>query len=391
MREKLWTGKYILALLTMFGIYIVSNILLSAVTLFAKDLTGNDTYAGLMTSIFTLGALAVRFLVGGLAVRGRVDNQRVVLLGLGIMILGSALLINCGNILLASVARGLQGVGFGLSATATSTLIATICRPSRLLDGISYMAVAQSLTAVIGPSLGYIIIGPAYNRFNLLFICVIGIMVGLMWMLFLKRNNTGKSEATAVREREDNPKVSWMILGIPLFVLLLNAMTQSAIVSFLALYARSLNFAGVGSFFSVNALGMIASRFIMNRLVRRYGEFQMILMSTIVFAISVFFLTRVTSILQMLALAFPAGFAMGSVSPIVNTNLIQSVSKHRISLANALFLSTLDIGYCLGSVVWGLTAARNGYAHVFFIAALLQIIAAAGLFISLNGRLLKFR
>lgn len=126
--------------------------------------------------------------------------------------------------------------------------------------------------------------------------------------------------------------------------------------------------------FSINAIGMISSRFVMNRLVKRFGEFQMILINTIIFSGCVFLLTQVTSLYQLLIIAFPAGFAMGSVAPIINTYLILSVPGNKKRTANALYFSALDTGYGIGSVIWGFVAMII-YVQVFYLSAVLQVAA----------------
>lgn len=379
MKVKLWTRRYIMALIAMFGIYMVSGVLLSVMAIHAKNLTGLDSYAGMMVTSFTLGALAVRFLAGGLI--DRFGSKKVILAGIGVLLAGSVWLLMGKDITQIIISRTLQGVGFGLSATATSTLIATICHPSRLLEGISYSAVAQSLTSVIGPSVGFWIIGTSYDRFNALFLAAVGIAGITLLIMIFQRNESAQSEnVQAVHSQSRKQQASeypsgrirWAFISLPILVLFMNALSQSAITSFLALYTISLGLQGVGSFFSINALGMISSRFIMNRLVRRYGEFRMILINTIIFVCCIFFITQVSSIQLLLLLAFPAGFAMGSVAPIINTYLIQTLPGNKKGLANALYFSALDIGYGIGSVIWGVIAMKMGYVQVFYAASILQ-------------------
>lgn len=372
MKERLWTRSYILALVVISGIYLVSFVLLSVMGIHAKNLTGLDSYAGMMVSTFTIGALVVRFLAGGLL--DRFNSKKVTLAGIGILILGSLWLLVSEDITQVLIARVLQGIGFGLSATAVSTLIATICPPSRLLEGISYTAVAQSLTAVIGPSIGFWIIGAKYDQFTKLFMVALGIAIITLLIMVFEKNKHGDSGGQHTQE-DHSKKIRWSLISLPILVLFMNALSQSAIVSFLALFAISLNFVGVGSFFSINAIGMISSRFIMNRLVKRFGEFTMILMNTIIFTSSIFLLTQVSSIHQMLLLAFPAGFAMGSVGPIINTYLIQILPGNKKGLANALYFSSLDSGYSIGSIIWGVIAMKMGYVQVFYMSAVLQGVA----------------
>ncbi|QUI23741.1 MFS transporter [Vallitalea pronyensis] len=370
-KEKLWSRGYIIALIVMFGLFIVISISLSLLTIYAKNLTGVDTYAGIMTSIFTVGALAMRFVSGSLT--ERLGNKRVILIGIILMIGATGMFLLADTIGVVFIGRTLQGVGFGLSTTATSTYISVICHPSRLLEGIGFTAIAQSLSAVIGPVVGFWLVGPDYRGFTLLFLVMMGIgLLTLLLMLFGKGH--GNEEKIVHQSHGCKDAFSWAYLRLPIIILFLNALSQSAIVSFLALYAISLGFTSIGSFFTINAIGMIASRFVVNPLVKKFGKFQIIFMSTFVYFISLIFLTQVRTMGQMLFLAFPAGFAIGSIGPVINTLLIEVMPNHKKGLANAVYFSTLDIGYGLGSFIWGVIASLSGYMAVFYMAACLQIL-----------------
>ena len=384
MNERLWTKKYAAAVLVMFGIYLISGSLLSALAIFAKQLTGQDASAGLMTGLFTIGALAVRFQAGGMV--DRFGGRRVILGGIALLIVGSFVLLTSGRIEQAYAARLIQGIGFGVAATATGTYIAGICPGSRLLEGISYTAVAQSLTMVLGPAIGFFLIGPAYDRFPSLFWAAIVIGFGTLALMLLVRDTdmAGGAGTPETGKAGEAPSSYGGILRptvlLPIFVLFLNALSQSAIASFFALYAISLSVSGIGTFFTINAAGMITSRFIMNRLVRRFGDFPMVILHTIVFGLCILSLTQAKTAFQLMLPAFPAGFAMGSIAPIINTFVIRQLPGNRKGLANALYFSALDLGYALGSIGWGLVATFAGYRSIFFAAALVQ---AAGLALGL--------
>lgn len=386
MEEKLWTKKYILAVSILFGICLCSNIVLSVLTIFAKNLTGLDTYAGLMTSVFTIAALSVRFIAGVLL--DKFNCKRVILSGISLMIIASFLFIHCDHITSALIYRAIQGIGFGIASTGASTYVTKICHPKRLLEGVSYAAIANSLTGVIGPSLAYALVGKHYNQFQLLFIVAAIIAIGT-FLLMLLGKDAHQQTITSIATEEKNEKMKWYVLCLPVLILFLNSLTQSAITSFVSLYAISLGFVGAGSFFSVNAIGMIASRFVMNPLVKKFGQFRMISINSAVFFISIFLLSKVTAMWQMLVIALPAGFSIGAISPIINTFMIQNMPVNKSGIANALYYSSMDIGYAIGSIIWGIVATMTGYANVFFIGALIQIVCVV--FSEIQRKVFKFR
>lgn len=61
----------------------------------------------------------------------------------------------------------------------------------------------------------------------------------------------GKDVSIVSIENQNKEKetINWLILIVPILVLFFNSLTQSAITSFVSLYAISLGFAGAGMFF----------------------------------------------------------------------------------------------------------------------------------------------
>lgn len=370
MNRNLWTGKFILSLSILFGISLVSNMVLSTLTVFAKNLTQVDTYAGLMTTVFTIAALSVRLFAGMLL--DRFNCKKVVVGGLFLMLWATILFLFCQDINAALFFRGIQGVGFGISSTGASTYIVKNLDPKYILEGVGYSSIANGITAVIGPSLGYYLIGVRYDNFTNLFVVssiVISILMGLMII-----GKEPASEGGSKSRKINSGPINMRCLAVPLVLLFLNALTQSGVVSFISLYAISLGFGSIGLFFSVNAVGIITSRFFMNRLVRRYGKFTMIALNSLVFSISIFFISRVQTNIQLILLAFPAGFAMGSIAPIINTYIVESLPLEKMGLGNAMYYSGLDLGYGLGSFVLGIIALNYSYSHVFLTGAIIQLI-----------------
>lgn len=369
MEEKLWTKKYILATIILFAVCLCSNIVLSPLTIFAKNLTGLDTYAGLMTSVFTIAALSVRFIAGILL--DKFGSKKVVLGGIIMMTLSAFLFIGCTSIKWAVVYRLMQGIGFGIASTGASTYVVKMCNPNKILEGVSYASIANSLTGVVGPSIAYAILGDNYDRFQLLFIISLIICILTLGLILVAKD---VSIIKTNKNIKNHQKIKWTILIVPILVLFLNSLTQSAITSFITLYAISLGFIGAGSFFSINAIGMIASRFIMNKLVKRFGDFKMLLFNSLLFFISVYLISQINSMIQLLILAFPAGFATGAIAPIVNTFLIKRMPESKNGLANATYYASMDIGYALGSLLWGVVARISGYTSIFYLGAIIQIV-----------------
>lgn len=371
MYVKLWTRQYTMAVVVMFGLYLSISLLMSLTAVYSRLLAGNDSYAGIVVSAFTIGAFIVRFISG--AIVDRFGSKKVILVGLGIMTISYAALFFSNNITQLLISRVVQGVGFGIAATATGTLIANVCHPERLLEAIGYSSVAQSLTSVIGPALGYWIVGEAFEGFPVLFMTAVCIG-GATFMVMLAEKEEQSHGIKRSNVSDEKLKIRWSRISIPIMIIFLSSMSSSAVLSFLALYAISVQLTGIGAYFSVNALGMIVSRFVMNRLVYKLGSFPVIMLNVILFAVCMFGLTQVHNEVTLILLAFPAGFAMGSINPIINAFLIQVLPKSKKGFANAIYFSSIDIGYGVGSVFWGMVAGWVGYVSMFIAVAILQLV-----------------
>jgi len=81
-KEKLWSKYFILALIITVGVNLTCNLLLSTISIYAKKITGVDSYAGIMTGAFTLAALFIRIFAGKLL--DKLGRKKILILGVAI-------------------------------------------------------------------------------------------------------------------------------------------------------------------------------------------------------------------------------------------------------------------------------------------------------------------
>jgi len=55
--------------------------------------------------------------------------------------------------------------------------------------------------------------------------------------------------------------------------------------------------------------------------------------------------------------------------------IIKRSPTHRRGAANATYYATMDLGYGLGSFIWGAVAEYMGFAAVFYIGALMIVFS----------------
>jgi len=154
------------------------------------------------------------------------------------------------------------------------------------------------------------------------------------------------------------------------------------IISFVTLYAEELGFAQPGWFFTVYALGSLASRPIAGPLFDRRGPRLLVLGSLAVLLASYLALGGCTGEMAFLLAGFLLGLGLTSLVLALQTMAVNVVPPARRGAANATLFSAVDLGIGFGSYVLGVAAdAAGSYAGMFLIAAGLLLLPAAMFFL----------
>lgn len=382
-KEKLWSKYFILALIITVGVNLTCNLLLSTISIYAKKITGVDSYAGVMTGAFTLAALFIRILAGKLL--DKLGRKKILILGIAITAFSTIGYIFSNGIVLLVIFRVIQGFGFGISSTAIATIVTDVTPLTRILEGIGYSGVGITITTAIGPSMALHIVGSGYNKFNLLFITTFAVaIITILAALFLsyeKNINTHCEKFKIIKSDTDSNGISKEIL-VPSFILFLAAVAESTILSFTALYGIELGFSNIGLFFTINALGILASRLFINQIVDKLGMNTVLSIGLIIFAFSIFGMAMVKTMYILLILGFLCGIMMGSLLPIINVMILNTVSQDKKGVANAIYYALLDGGYGIGSILWGSIVITYGYRAIYALAGI--VLAVAFVIFALN-------
>ncbi|SFC77839.1 MFS transporter [Clostridium uliginosum] len=375
-KEKLWAKHFILALIITIGVNLTCNLLLSTISIYAKKITQVDSYAGLMTGVFTLSSLIIRLFAGKLL--DKLGRKKILLLGIFITAFATISYAFTDQIFWILVFRALQGIGFGISSTAIATIVTDVTPESRLLEGIGYTGVGLTITTAIGPSIALKIVGNDYEDFHLLFITtfIVSIITLVISFALSYENKTN----TTIYKKQKDDKITISSWGrkiiIPGLILFLAAVAESTILSFTALYGIYLGFGSIGLFFTINALGILVSRLFINQIVNRLGMNTVLFIGLPVFSMMILGISMVKTTSMLITFGFFCGIMMGTLLPIINVMIINTVSKDMRGMANAIFYALLDGGYGIGSIMWGSVVISYGYRYIYFGASIVLAIAS---------------
>src|SRR5699024_2373341 len=150
--ERMFTNVFAFMWLANFFIFLGFQMTLPTIPIFVNELGGSDQLIGVIVGIFTFSALLLRPYAGhALESKGR---GKVYLLGLILFVfsVGSFGLITSMGVLV--IMRIVQGVGWGFSTTASSTIATDLIPPKRRGEGMGYFGLSGNLALAFGPALG---------------------------------------------------------------------------------------------------------------------------------------------------------------------------------------------------------------------------------------------
>jgi len=356
--NALWGRDFILILSINLFSFMGFYGLLPTLPFFAKNLGGSDTSAGLVIGVFTLSAVVIRPFAG--QALDKYGRKGVLLVGMLIFALCMLAYIWTPSLLVLMVIRCIQGLGWGLMTTATSTAAADIIPKSRIGEGMGFFGLSGTLAMALAPAFGLYLI----DNFNFTVLFIGGLTVAVL----------ANFMALAVRYREIKNTANKFILvekaALPAsLVMLFLATTYSAVSTFLALYALEKGIANIGVFFMVYALALAIFRPLSGRLCDRFGFNYVVVPGIILMGAAMLLLFLADSITWFLAAGFVYGVGYGSTQPSLQAQCILAAPLERRGSANATFFIGFDLGIGLSSIMWGAIAELTGYGNMYLWSA----------------------
>ena len=168
------------------------------------------------------------------------------------------------------------------------------------------------------------------------------------------------------------PRVGWIAAAT-----LLTTTLWGAVISFMPLYAASASLPSAGVYFTLDALGTMASRIGTAKLFERCGP-RPLLCGAYVLLISAMLLLGLlpTSFGYMLS-AVLLGVGFGVAIPVFQTMAMNLVKAERRGAANGTLYSAFDIGIGGGAIGLGALAEQTGYQTMFIVQGIVLLVPAA--------------
>lgn len=371
--KTFWTRDFILAILGYFFLF-MSISLFFLYPLFFERFGASESRVGLIMGIHSLTAIFIRPFFGRLIdIRGR---KKISLLGIGLLIVIVPLfhLVRDAGILPLAL-RGLTGLGWGISMTATITICSDLAPVEKLAQSMGIVGVSGLTASALGP----LAAEETLRRFDFPGLFILSSIFLAAAFLFILA--TRESPRAAPQESQARVSV-FKRLSIPA-VLLIGALpvfhgaVRSAVVYFIALFGRSIPVGRVAPFFFTFSAAAILTRFWIGDISDRYGRKQVIFPAACIISLNCVLISFVQSQGLFVLTGFIGGFGQGLIFPALSAYIIDILGRENKGLALSLYLSLFDVGMGIGSPFFGWISDLSGYRTMYIVAGSVLFFSSA--------------
>jgi len=384
-KAKLWTKEYIIIALVNFLVAINFYLLMIVVSEYAMNrFNAPSSQAGFAASIFIIGALAARLLAGKWF--ARIGYKKMLCIGIIATVIMTLTYFRANSISLLLVVRLLHGAAFGIVATAAATIVADIIPKEKAGEGIGYFSLSQTLATAIGPFLGMFL--SRHGSYSMIFaVSAIASASSLVIAPFLslRKIELTKEQMNSIKGFKLSNFVEFKVVPISTISLLIY-LCYSSIVTFLTVYAKTINLIdAAGFFFIVYAIAVLITRPFVGRMFDSKGENSIMYPAILIFAIGMFLLSQsYYGYILLLAAAF-IGLGFGAIQSSAQTIAVKITPPHRLGLANSTYFMFSDIGMGIGPVLVGFIIPFLNYRGMYTVVAIIAFLCIF-LYFLLHGR-----
>lgn len=381
-KEKLWNAEYLKTWLANFAIYFSFMLVTPLLPLYLSETFGADKHTiGLVLSGYALTALLIRPFSGYFV--DSFDRKKVLLLCMFLFFLFFAGYMVAGSLLLFAIIRTLHGAPFGATTVANSTVAIDVLYPSRRAEGIGYYGLSNNIATAISPSVALWIYDACHN-YNIIFslsLLFAGLGFAINSTLKLKKRELVKKANKISLDRFFLVRAWREALAMICF-----AFGYGVISTYIAIYGKErLGITGgTGVFFLLLSVGLILSRLIGSRTLRKGMLIWNASLGLLISLCGYFLFAGVHNYFGYYGAALIIGLGNGHMFPAFQTMFINLAPHTQRGTANSSLLISWDVGVGLGIMIGGMLVEYFGYFSAFWTAGFVN--AAGVIFFFTNIR-----
>ncbi|HDR3493733.1 TPA: MFS transporter [Bacillus wiedmannii] len=362
--ERLWTKNYIMLTITALLLFSGFYLLMPTLPIFIKQLGGSESQVGFIIGVFTISAVILRPIVGGLM--DRYGRRVFIISGLFFFAITMYFYDWVTGVIFLVVLRILHGISWAIATTSIGTAVTDVIPQSRRGEGMGWYGLAMTLGMALGPILGLWIVKSL--SFHYLFL----LCTALAIMAFILAFGT---KIPAVQHTSKKPISFFEKTVLPVaIVTFFLSFTFGGITTFLPLFAANIQ-VNAGTFFLVYAVTLTVIRPLAGKISDKHGEGIIIVPALFILIVALLVLAMTNGIVGLVITAILYGIGFGSAQPALQIVTLRLASPEKRGVANATFFTAFDLGIGLGAILLGFVSQLMGYQMLFIVCAVSGFIS----------------
>ncbi|WP_234998244.1 MFS transporter [Salirhabdus sp. Marseille-P4669] len=371
--EKLWTLPFILLIVGNLFTFMSFQMLIPTLPPYMKDLGGTETQIGLVTALFSIGAILSRPYLGHLLEvkkrKGLVVTGSVLLLAITILYPLSQVIV------LFLLMRFIHGLAWGWSTTVNGTAAVDLVPRNRIGEGMGYFGLAMTIGMVVAPSLGIFL----FQTYSFQTMITVSVFLGIIAVLLF--SVTTFSTPKSVEEmQQEKPTFSFLNslydknCRFPIIVTFCNTFAYGSIVTFIVIFAEERALEGIFLFYLFNALMATIIRPLTGKWFDQKGPWPLILTCSLLAFLGMWMLVYAESNVMIAISGGVFGLGYGSMMPAFQAWVVSKTTVERSGIANGMFYSSIDLGIGLSAIVLSFIYKYTETATLFKLSSTLFLV-----------------
>lgn len=390
--HKLWNANYLRVWSANFMLFFAFYLLTPLLPIYLADTFHADrAVTGIVLSGYTITALIARPFSGFIV--DTMPRKKVLLWCFFFFSIFFAGYFLTWSLMLFAIIRTLHGAPFGALTVANSTMAIDVLHTTRRAEGIGYYGLSNNIAMAIGPSAGMFIYRWVDN-FDILF--GLSLLIALLGMAVDAGINAPKKApiAKATERKRLSLDRFFLIAGWPEAITIAALSYGFGIIStYLAIYtSRTLHYAnGTAIFFALLAVGLIASRLVGSRSLRKGLIVENAQWGMTLSLLGYIAFVTIPDEWGYYGAALIIGMGNGHMFPAMQSMFIALAPNSRRGTANSTLLVSWDVGIGLGIVAGGAIAQYYSYAAAFTNAYIVNALGVAFFWLYVRGHYRRHR
>ncbi|MBM7692807.1 putative MFS family arabinose efflux permease [Peribacillus deserti] len=368
-KDRLWTKSFIMLMIGNLFVFMSFQMLIPTLPPYIKSLGASGLEIGLVTSLFSIGAVLVRPFIGYmLEYKAR---KGLVLTGAAALLLITLIYPLSQIVMIFLAFRLIHGMAWGLSTTVNATAAVDIVPNSRIGEGMGYFGLSVTIGMIVAPSLG-IFLFKITSFTNLIYISgILGVIAFILLAVVHYQTpaavrNMKKSDLKFSYLGSLIEKNSWY----PSFITFTATFGYGAIVTFIVIFSEERGIDQIFLFYLFNALMASIIRPISGKWFDKRGPGGLVEICLFITFAGIWTLSLSHSNIGIAAAGILFGIGWGSLIPTLQSWTLSRTPQERRGVANGMYFSAIDLGIGAGGLVFGLLA------NYFEIGTLFQMSSA---------------